>query len=50
MHFEQLPVWVPNSDAAKDTVKSEPIETGSRMLEFPLLVRSGNLSPGVFSS
>ena len=37
------PVCVPNSDAAKDTVNTETIETGARMLELPLLVRSGDL-------
>ena len=43
------PVCVPSSDAAKDTVKTETIETGARMLELPLLVRSGDLSHGIFS-
>ena len=43
------PVGVPNLDAAKDTVKTETIESGRRTLELPLLVKSGDLSRGVFS-
>ena len=42
------PVCVPNPDVAKDTVKTETIETGARTFELPLLVRSGDLSRGVF--
>ena len=37
------PVCVLNSDAAKDTVKTETIETSARTLELPLLLRSGDL-------
>ena len=37
------PVCVPNSNLAKVTLKTESIETGTRTLELPLLVRSGDL-------
>ena len=43
------PVCVSNSEAAKHTIKTETIETGARTLEFPLLVRSGDVSRSVFS-
>ena len=43
MHFGQPPVGVTNSDAAKDTVKTEIIKSGARTLELPLMVRSGEV-------